>query len=897
MAATTTGPLRGRESVTRSLAALGRTLTDATGMLVAGEPGVGRSALLAAVAETVSGSGVRAVVATAVPSHHDRPLSLFRELLELLHRPRAPRTDSLEELVTDTLAAAARERPTLVLLDDAHLADEMSWEALTHAARVLHEEAFVLVATMPEGDPRFRQSGLPTLTLDPLGPDAAAALLDDVAPGLPVFVRHRILEASAGNPLALHELGAASVDGWRRRCVRAPAALPMTPRLVHAFAAPLERLAPAGREVVLAAAANDSSSLSEAVRAAAITLGVSTEETLQAFMPACDARIVESDGVTVLFRSEVSRSAIYQAASLPRRHAIHVALDGLLRDEPHRAAWHRAAASLRPDEALAVELAAAATAARAQGRIVEALATMDRAARVSQDPEARVDRALDAAEMAFELGRPDFVRSFVETATGLARTPLHHQRLRWIRNLYEIWGPDNGRGALELMRTAEHAAADGDASWLRTLVTRAVEKSNVTPLALLPRAELLEIVERLGGPAAYPALVGVLSVVAPVERGAEVLGILRASPEDAGGDPRLARVLADAALTLGDDALAIGFFSESIDRLRLEGRLGFLPFALADRARAYTGTASLGLARADAAEAALMAEEADQGILLGRIRALQAQIEGTAGDEEQARARAEQAERAVVDRPALMIDVHAARGVTALAAGAYDEAYERLLRLWDDAKPAIVVSRRWAFVADLADAAVHSGRADAVRPIVDALTLTAAAVPSPVLRANVDHAQAILAPDDQAEDAFLRARESARARGTVATGRVDLAYGIWLRRRRRVAEARLALRAAVAAFDAQGAHPWSARAAGELRAAGIGGRHADPGTRDELTPQEREIAELAATGLSNREIGQRLFLSHRTIGTHLYRVFPKLGITSRSQLRDALAEQGGADAA
>jgi len=126
------------------------------------------------------------------------------------------------------------------------------------------------------------------------------------------------------------------------------------------------------------------------------------------------------------------------------------------------------------------------------------------------------------------------------------------------------------------------------------------------------------------------------------------------------------------------------------------------------------------------------------------------------------------------------------------------------------------------------------------------------------------------------------------------TGRIRLAYGIWLRRNRQINEARLELRSALAAFESIGADPWSERARSELRAAGSTVASACPDT-EELTVQERQIAELAAAGLSNREIGARLYLSHRTVSTHLYHVFPKLGITSRAKLRDVLVGHGDSD--
>jgi DNA-binding CsgD family transcriptional regulator len=150
------------------------------------------------------------------------------------------------------------------------------------------------------------------------------------------------------------------------------------------------------------------------------------------------------------------------------------------------------------------------------------------------------------------------------------------------------------------------------------------------------------------------------------------------------------------------------------------------------------------------------------------------------------------------------------------------------------------------------------------------------------------HARAVLAEPGEAEALYRSALDADLASWPFARARLQLAFGTWLRRHRRVAEARSPLRGARDAFDALGVLPWGERARQELRASGESSRRRTPDARDELTPQERQIAQMAGAGLSNREIGQRLYLSHRTIGSHLYRVYPKLGVTSRAELRDAL---------
>jgi DNA-binding CsgD family transcriptional regulator len=885
-------PIHGRENEIISLRRLGVTLTGA-GLLLDGEPGIGKSALLGAIEAGGREAGVRVVALTAVPGRSDRPLRVLDEIFTALDQHAELTAESLEEMVAAALAAAARQRPTLLILDDADRVDAMSWDALTRAARLLHDAPIALAAALPiAGTTRARESGLPVLTVGPIDREASEAVLDDVAPGLPRFVRHRLLEASAGNPLALRELASAPLGEWQRRCVRAPVALPLTPRLTSAFADLAHELPIATQEVLLAAAANDSQSLAEAARAAAITLDVSIEETLTACLPAVQQRLVECDSATLRFRSEVARSAIYQAASLARRRKLHLAFTEVLKDTPARGAWHRAAASLEPDEHLARELEDAAVTARSRGRLDEALAMMERAARVSEVPSARTDRLLRVAELGFEIGRADFAVGFAEQASGLAETSDQRRQVTSILGLYDLWRPDGPGAVLDLLALAEQAARDGNQPTTRTLLTRTIEKLGVLTPAQVPRDELVASAQRLGGLQQTPALVGPLALALPVEYGREILDLVAAMRQDADGDPRLARLLGEAVMTLGDDAAAVGSFSAAVKRMRLEGRFGLLPFALLDRARAYIGTAGLELARIDAAEAAELAGESAQPVLLCRIRAVQAVIEGLAGNPQAARALADEAERIAVDRPAMLVDVYLARGLTSLVCADYEDAFAWLIRLWDPSMSLLATGRRWCHIGDLAEAAMVCGELATVGPMVDELAITASAVPSPGLRAAVAHARAVIGSgSEESAGLFIEARDAAVVRGPLATGRVRLSYGIWLRRHRQVAEARLELRSALAAFDSVGADPWSDRARNELRAAGSAVASVSTDA-DELTAQERQIAELAAAGLSNREIGLRLYLSHRTVSTHLYHVFPKLGITSRAQLRDVLVIRG-----
>jgi DNA-binding CsgD family transcriptional regulator len=210
--------------------------------------------------------------------------------------------------------------------------------------------------------------------------------------------------------------------------------------------------------------------------------------------------------------------------------------------------------------------------------------------------------------------------------------------------------------------------------------------------------------------------------------------------------------------------------------------------------------------------------------------------------------------------------------------------------MYDPADPAYHLALRCYAVGDLAEAAVRGGHLDDIRDIVAEMETVAAKTPSPALHAGLRHARALMADDAEAESLFTAALQVDMSRWPFVRARAQLAYGAWLRRQRRSAESRGLLRAARDTFDAIGTIPWSERARQELRASGETSRRRTPDARDQLTPQELQIAQMAAEGLTNREIGQQLYVSHRTVSSHLHRIFPKLGVTTRAALGTVLSE-------
>jgi DNA-binding CsgD family transcriptional regulator len=303
-----------------------------------------------------------------------------------------------------------------------------------------------------------------------------------------------------------------------------------------------------------------------------------------------------------------------------------------------------------------------------------------------------------------------------------------------------------------------------------------------------------------------------------------------------------------------------------------EGGLTALPRLLARQAQNAIGLARPSLRQAPA--------------MIG-----QAMSAGMRGDGEQAGRLARQAEAMVLPAgigPALC-GIQFVRGVTAIGARRYDEAFDHLGRMFDRADPAYQVGQSTWALGDLAEAAARTGRTDEARDILAAFRPAEDDGMTSWTRVALLYAAPLLAAEEAAEQEFRRALEADLVRWPFYRARLLLEYGSWLRRRRRIAEARAPLRHAHQVCEAHGLLPWAERALAELRATGEGRAAFRAEERVPLSPQELQIAQLAAEGLSNREIGQRLYLSHRTIGSHLYRIFPKLGITSRAQLGSALA--------
>jgi DNA-binding CsgD family transcriptional regulator/tetratricopeptide (TPR) repeat protein len=795
----------------------------------------------------------------------------------------------------ELLSDAASRAPIVLIVEDAHWLDRPSSDALAFVGRRVESDPIVLLAAIRDGyEDSPLDSGLPELRLDRLGDRAAAELLGSHIPDLAPAVRERVLNEAAGNPLALLELPLALGSRGREGEMVLPINLPLTTRLEQAFASRAAELPSVTRGVLLVAALDDGDVLAEILSAAEIVSGVA--QTVDALVPAIEAQLVEVDGHTLRFRHPLVRSAISQASSVAERHAAHAALAEVLGHDPDRRVWHRAAAALGTDPEVAAELEQAAVRAQKRGAGVLAVGAFERAAELTDEPARRGALLLRAAGSANELGRSELVMRLLREADSLELAPHDRARWTWLLATYNRQGAGDPSRIHILVETAARMFAERDTDLALELLSLAAFRCYWANPGDEARQEVLLAADRIGSGSSDPRLLLVQAYAAPIERGSVVIDrLVRALPST---DPDAFYSLGMAAHVVGAFDRAETLLGRSIARLREQGRLGLLAQVLIARAWAATQLGQLGAARTAADEGARLAGETGQPVFRAGAQAVAAMVAALHGEQTVVEELTDEAERFAVpvSATAVLTLVQSARGWSALGQGRHAHAYDQLRRLFDPGDPAYHhILRCWA-LGDLAEAAAHSDRRDEARGVLQELEAMARQTPSPWLHVGILYARPLLAAEGDAEQLFRAALGTDMTRWPQYRARLQLAFGEWLRRRRRTAESRAPLRAARDAFDALGFGPWGERARQELRASGESSRRRTPDMLDELTAQELQIVQMAAAGLSNREIGQRLYLSHRTVETHLYRVFPKLGVTSRAQLPGVLVTEAGESA-
>jgi DNA-binding CsgD family transcriptional regulator len=411
------------------------------------------------------------------------------------------------------------------------------------------------------------------------------------------------------------------------------------------------------------------------------------------------------------------------------------------------------------------------------------------------------------------------------------------------------------------------------------------------------RDQIVAAAESLGMAPDHPALLFVLALADPVGQGGLVLE--RLSKIAVPADPEAAQMAGAAAQAVWAHALSIRFLTPAVAGLRAMGALGTLAQTLVMQAWGCVHVANPPLALSAAEEAETLARETGQPRWVAAATLATASIAAMRGESSAAEILATEVERIVLPAGAnpMLALVCFARARAALADGRNVDAYDHASRIFDESDLAYhPFLSGWA-VADLAEAAAAVGANEEARALIAPVEAIEAKMHGPLLRAELSVARALLADDSQAPDVFAEALAAIEASWPYHRGRLMLAHGSWLRRHRHVAESRRPLRAARDLFDTLGFEPAAERARRELRASGETSRRRVPEAWDQLSPQELQIARMAADGLTNREIGQQLYLSHRTVASHLYRVFPKLGVTSRAQLAAMFAhDQDGSPA-
>ncbi|MCX4683073.1 LuxR C-terminal-related transcriptional regulator [Kitasatospora purpeofusca] len=917
-----------RERIGRLLAD-GR-LGNSGALLVHGEAGIGKSALLDWAAGQAGGArvlrveGIESEMELAYGGLHQ----LFLPVLDLVDSLPPAQADALRAVfgltsdevrdsftvglaVLTMLSEAAADGPLLCLVDDAQWVDRPSVDMLTFAARRLRAEGVVMLFAVRDGAPGATVKGLPGLLVEGLDRTAAAELLT----GLPPYVADRVMEEAGGNPLALIELSAALTPAQRAGRL-GPLALPETAaglrgRIQDGFLEQVGRLPEATRLVLLVAAADDTGSLGT-VLGAARELGAGVED----LEPAERAGLVLLSGELVRFRHPLVRYAAYRSAPLARRIAAHRALAGALggAGQPHRRAWHLAAAATGPDEGVAEELERVAEWAGNRQAMASASAAYERAAQLTADRDLRARRLVQAARKAADAGQDQRCGALAdqvplpladqEVAANFARAraavELGHRSpaaaARILLDSADLTGAAHPEATASLLVDAVHAAySGGDAALMAEVASRAPELPVLAVPALLFGDDVPGASD-VPGVSGMPGVSGALAALRPLVAATEVAatGVME-------------RLLTGIhCLLTGDHPTARRVALGAVAHCREQGISGWLPTTLDLLVRTELALGHHEEAVARGTEALRLAEYYDLAHRASHLRAALALPAALRGEEEQVRALTEEAlgyaRPRGVGRAAA--DALWARGLLELGLGRAQTALDALSAARQEVGHPLLCL---PLLPDLVEAAVRAGHPERAAQAAGVLDAWATALDRPALGALAARCRALTAPDGTAEQHFTAALalhsdgdsnsnseghgDGGGAGNAFDRARTALLYGEWLRRLRRQIDAREQLRAALDGFEALGARPWAERARSELGAAGgetvLTTRQDGPISL--LSPQEREVVRLAATGASNREIAAQLFLSPRTVGHHLYRAFPKLGVGSRTELAALLA--------
>lgn len=903
--------LLGRDPELRTLQAalLGDTARGRS-LIFSGDAGIGKSALLSAGVDLAQTQGWTVLYTVGIENEWGLPYAGLQRLLEPLaagyaalpppqsralaaafglDTAEAPQPFLVSLASLSLLRLAGSAAPVLLCVDDVHWLDEPTQDALAFIARRVVNEPIVVFGSLRHGHTSVVVEAC-THQVEVKGLDTADArkLLTQHAPDLAPHVQDRILAHALGNPLAIVELPAA------RRAIATmtgePSAdsLPLSTRLENAFADRFDELTTSARDALLLAATDGQCDLPEILAAATVLSKQPVD--LDAVESAALTGLVSVERRGLTFRHPLIRSAVLQAETMERRRAAHHALAQVLSTDRYRCIWHRGEATIGADARLAEELEQIHVIALQRGSALTAIAILERSAALTTDSARRGRRLLLAAEHAFGLGRAEMVDRLLAEARRHRLSELEQARMEWLREIFKDGVPGDARRVAELCRTARQSGIAGDNGLALNLLLGASLRCWWADTGPQARSLVIETLRGLSDAAQDARYVAVLAIAEPVVECAAVEQILAGVEQDSIGDPADLRFYGWAAHAVGDLVRAVSFFDRAESIFREQGRLGLLSHVLTMSAVDRLQLGEWEQPRLALAESQQIARDTGQPIWDVGSLSVTAIALGLRGDPT-AHEKAALAETiANKGRLSVMLTcVQLARGYAFASARDYPQAYCALRRIFDPTDPVRHEREAFSGIMVFAEAAAHTGQFEDARTVLADLERRAETCPSPLLHDQLRYARAVLAEDDDAEELFRTALRADLVRWPWTKARLALAYGSWLRRHHRASESRPFLREAEITFELVGADSWSQQARMELRAAGGHSKPTkDTAAEDLLSPQELQIAHLAADGLSNKQIAERLYLSPRTVSSHLYRMFPKLGVTSRSQISPRL---------
>jgi DNA-binding CsgD family transcriptional regulator len=901
-------PLIGRTDELASILAL---VDDVAGrgatLVLQGEPGVGKSSLLGAAAEAADAAGHTVLHATGVESESALPYAGLHYLLTpLLSRvgslPAVQRRALLTalglelagpaEMFLVALAAltllteSAAAVPVVAIIDDAQWLDAPTKDVLAFLARRIQDDAVLLLVAVRRGHVLALASATSSvLEIRGLDDTSSRTVVETTGVDLTATERENILEQARGNPLALVELPAAWRSASGSVVGGTPTVLPLSARLERAFAARITELPPLTRDALLIAAVETEGELADILAGAALLSGQPVSAVV--LESAEQREILEFDEVHVRFRHPLVRSGILQHESVSRRQAAHAAMGEVLSRQPYRRAWHRAQAVHGPDDGVADELEHGSEVSIRRGSVEAAISALERSAQLTTSSPRRGRRLLLAAHHAFGLGRADLVNHFIRAAGNNELSEFDLARMELMREIFNDGVPGDGDRVLSLCAMATRADTAGDVGLALDLLLGAAIRCWWAETGPQARARVVAVAEQLSAVQDDPRCVAAIALAEPIRKGRQTAAHLASIGVETLTDADDLRLLGTAARAVGAETRAADFFQRAESMLREQGRLGHLSHVLAMQAAVHVDLGDWRRAAETLDEARRLAVDTGQPVWTVGVVVIEARTAALSGDKDRALHLATEVELASSNgvNNDLLANAQLARGFAWLAVGRHSEAYAALKPLFEPLDPRHHQREQFSGVMFLAESAMHCGKRDEAAAVIARMEHLATVTPSPVLATQLLYARAVLAHDTDAEALYLAGLAEDLTRWPWVRARLQLAYGSWLRRQRRVSESREPLRLAEATFQLIGAVPWAAQAGAELRAAGERGAEAGWSSATALlSAQELHIARLAARGLTNREIGQQLYLSPRTVGSHLYRIFPKLGVTSRAQL-------------